>query len=337
MRRLKTVLTVVAVLVAVVVIGWLIGIFGLPTVGIVDVGDWGTVSEERTEIQTEMWVNNPNPIGVAVGSSLRFDYGVRMNGVKVADGDREGIAIQQGNQTKTITTNLRNDRLPAWWVEYVRANETIHTRIDATTTVAAGLRASTTVTRNRTIMKDSAPMIAAFSKTAASVEGEYPRSGPTTLYEIRRGWATWGPVNDTRTVVRFHFLVHNPSTVPVPARPDGLRTTIRMNDVRMLQTTGDEFSAGDLGPDTVLRPGETREIVLSVAMDNEKIDDWFTSHVRRNERTDVAVDLQLVYEDPRTGTEIVLPPGGISYNCRLQTAILVDDRNTSTTCDPPTR
>jgi hypothetical protein len=105
-----------------------------------------------------------------------------------------------------------------------------------------------------------------------------------------------------------------------------------MNDVDVIQTQGTEFSAERAGADTLLQPGETREIVLSVRMDNAKIDDWFVSHVRDGERTAVSVDFQLAFENPQTGGTIALPPGGISYSCRFRTGILVDDQSTATTC-----
>jgi LEA14-like dessication related protein len=254
-----------------------------------------------------------------------------MNDVVLGEGNRTGISIAKGNQTKTVRTDLYNDRLPGWWVEYVRANETIHTRVSATVRASAGLSASHTFTQERTMLDGETPMIDAMSAAASSAEGNYP-DGPATLYEVRRGWATWGEATQNSTVVDFHFRVHNPAPVPVPARPDGLRATVAMNDVAVIRSEGTEFSAGDLGLDSTLQPGETREIVLSVEMDNRKIDDWFVSHVRNDERTDVSVEFQLGFENPQTGGEIVLPPEGITYDCRFQTGILVDGQATDTTC-----
>jgi hypothetical protein len=54
MGLLKKAGAVVGVVVALVAIGWFLGIFGLPSFGVVDIGDWGEVTEDRTEIETEV-------------------------------------------------------------------------------------------------------------------------------------------------------------------------------------------------------------------------------------------------------------------------------------------
>lgn len=327
----KKVGAAIGVVVVLVAVGWLLGVFGLPSFGIVDVGDWGEVTDSTTEVRTELWVKNPNPVGVVVPGSVGVEYGIDLNGVRLGEGERRGIAIRQGNQTKTVTTELDNSKLPEWWVSFVRADETVRTDVEATVTANLLLSASHTFEFERTALENATPVIGSMSAAAEGVEGRYPSRGPT-LYEVRDGFATWGTVDDSTSEVEFHFVVHNPSSVPVPARPDGLRATVAMNGVEMIRTTGGEFSLEDLDRDALLAPGETREVVLAVEMDNGKADEWFASHVRNGERTDVRVNFRLVFEEPRTGTTVALPPGGITYECRVQTAILVDGRETSTTC-----
>ncbi|MFB6088117.1 MAG: hypothetical protein ABEJ85_06310, partial [Haloarculaceae archaeon] len=63
-RKLAVVLLL---LVAVLVVAYFLGIIGVPSTGLVDRGDWGTVTDDRTEIVTTLWVKNPNPVGIALG------------------------------------------------------------------------------------------------------------------------------------------------------------------------------------------------------------------------------------------------------------------------------
>lgn len=323
------------------------GVIQQPTAGLEDYGDWGEVTDERTEVVTTLWVKNPNTVGVTLGDDMRASYGLYLNGVNVATGEKEGISIQSGNNSIPVSTYIQNENIPPWWVAYVQSNETIHLRAESSAHVDAG-PLSTSVdlpTQRQTLLQNSKPVINALSQAAASAEGNYTKSvsveeGPvenqaTVGYEVQRGWATWGDVDTDSTTVHFHFRVHNPSrTVAVPAVPDGLGVSVDMNDVRLLRAQGEEFSPVNVDRDAVIRPGETREVVFEVRMNNTLVDEWFRSHVRNGERTRIETQLQFVY-DVQGSTFRVPEEGGLTYTCDLQTAILVDDQETATDCFKP--
>lgn len=337
---------VVAIVVAAAGGAYYSGAIAQPTAGIEDYGDWGEITDERTEVVTTFWVDNPNAVGMTVDSDVSASSRLYLNGVNLAHGEKGGISIEPGNNTVPISTSIRNDELAPFWAAFVNDDETIHLRAESSATVDAGPLATTVdlPTQRKTLLADETPVINALSQSAAAAEGTYTASmtvdqGPveeTTVvgYEVQRGWASWGTVDERTTTVLFHFRVHNPSeTVAVPAVPDGLGMSVDMNDVRLFRAQGDELSPRNVDGDSVIPPGETRTVVLEVQMDNSKVDEWFTSHVRNDERTEIATQLQLVYNVD--GHTFRLPEDGPKYRCELRTAILVDDRGSSTTCLEP--
>ncbi|MEF8756827.1 MAG: LEA type 2 family protein [Halobacteriales archaeon] len=318
------------------------GVVGTPSAGVADVGDWGEVTESETEIMTTLWVNNPNPVGASV-DDVRADYRVAMNDVTVAEGTKGGVEIAPGNNTVELRTYVRNERLRDWWVAYVRADETI--RMRATGTVTVGTPLGDTEVRlpaqRRTMLEDRTPVISALSEAARDLEGTYTRGvalGGQEVnagYEIRNADARWGSVNRSETVVIVSYDVHNPGDVPVPAVPDGVRADVSMNDVDMFSGGTGAASPRDVATDALIEPGETRTVSLAIRMDNGNVDDWFRSHVRNGERTDVDVRLRLRFTSERLGTTFDVPEVGPAVvDCDLQTAILVDDQTTSTSCGP---
>jgi LEA14-like dessication related protein len=350
----RAVATLVVALVLLVVVAYFLGIVGVPSAGLVDRGDWGTVTEERTEVITTVWVDNTNPFPIALGDGLSADYEVAFNGVALASGEKDAIEVPKGNSTIELRTNLRNDRLPAWWVAFVRANETVAMDINGTLSVDVGPTVSHDIHVEQTALEDSTPIISALSAAANGTRGTYTQSvgsdqvsddvdlnalsdeEVTVGYEVREGSARWGEVTEEQTTVVFEFTVHNPGDVPVPAVPDGLGVTVDMNDVRLFRGESGDLSASSVSPDAVIPPGETQTVEFTVRMDNEKVDEWFTSHVRRDERTAVSTGLQLVFEVPPTGQTVRLPRNSpVTYDCQLQTAILVDDQTTETNCGEP--
>ena len=334
-KILKLGVVAVVAIVALVVIGFLTGVLGVPSVTVEDPGDWGNVSENETEVETTLSVSNPNPIGVTLSSGIDANYFVQLNGIEVVTGEREEIAIPKGDSTIRLVSTIDNQKLVPWWREYVRANETI----DITASGAAEIDAllSTTIEfpeYEQTVLEGQRPVISAFDAGVSSMEGNYTRDVAlgTVGYQIRDASARWGPVSNRTSLVYVDYRIHNPGDVPVPLVPDGFQMAADANDISLFQAGRESMSVQNVDGDALLPPGETRTVTYTVNMSNEQVDDWFVSHVERSEQTTLTIRPQLTFDIARTGNEITIPQDGAGYTCELQTAMLVDDQNTSTTC-----
>ena len=346
MKPIRTVGVIVAAIVLLVAGLYLLGVVRPPTVTVEDEGDWGRVTDDRTEIVTTLRIENPNPIGVSVQKGITATYNVSLNDVRVARGQHTGIEVPPGMSTTTLSTNVSNERIAPWWVAFVRANETVTVSIDGRIRASAfGFTTSRGFpARKRTMLENETPIVDSMTGALSTMEGSYTRrttigTGPvsetvTVGYDVERAWATWGAVNRSSTVLLFHVRLHNPSRrVPMPAVPDGIEASIDVNDVSLVDVRGDGFGTRSVDRDAVIAPGETREVVYVAVVDNERIDDWFRSHVRRGERSTIEVRASFLFEVPRTGTTVRVPGDGqIPYTCEMQTAILVDDQESATTC-----
>lgn len=346
MKLSKAIGSVLAVAIVLLVALYLTGVVRPPSVAIEDEGDWGTVTEERTEVVTTLRVSNPNPVGVSLGEGMSASYRVYLNDVRVARGERTGIDVPRGTSRLELSSYIENDRIAPWWVAFVRDNETLSVRVDGRVRARAfGLTTSAKFpSQNRTMLANETPIIGSMSGAMSSLEGTYTKEATigtgsvsdtvTVGYEVERAWATWGSVNESSTVMLLHVRLHNPSErVPMPAAPDGLALDVEMNDVSMIDVQGDAFGVRSVDRDALLAPGETREIVYVATMDNDRVDDWFRSHVERGERSTMEVRTSFVFESPRTGTTIRVPGDGpVTYTCEFQTAMLVDNRTAGTTC-----
>ena len=351
--RWRWLLAVPVLLLALLAVAYWAGIVGQPTAGVAG-HEWGTVTDDRIEVLTTVWVNNPNPFGAQFGDGLTVEYDVVLNGVTVATGSKTGIDVPAGNSTERLRTTVDADRLPAWWVAFLRDNGTVRADVEADIAVDVGPTVDYSVERERTMLADERPVLGTFSGTAERLEGTYTTTFEldegfrerlraydvrvdevTVGYEVRRGWATFGSVTEEATTVVYHFRVHNPGDVPVPATPRGVDLTVEANDVRLFESDPTAVSLRNASAEDVIRPGETREVTFAVTMDNEQVDDWFTSHVRRGERSTVTARLRLVFDHPFRDQRVRLPvERPITYDCGFRTAILVD-REAGATCGEP--
>jgi len=324
----------VVVLVLGIGVGYLALTFQPPDATVEDEGDWGEVNESSTEVVTTIQVRNENDYAISVGSNVGAEYYLYFNDVRVASGQKKGVNIPKGNSTIELRTYIDNEQLVPWWAEFVRADETIV--MDTNITVKAGLLGQK-FSKNfsldqRRMLEDETPMIDSLSSAASETEGRYTvDAGVDEVgYVVEDGYAEWGEVEGNQTTVLFKFDITNPSdSVAIPSEPDGLRANVEMNGVDLMDVSGDEFEMRS-SPDPI-EPGETRTVVYAVELDNEKIDDWFRTHVEKDEVTDVEVTFGLTFA-AQGQTFDVPPQGGATYTCQFQTGMLVDDQQTDTTC-----
>ncbi|WP_227357417.1 hypothetical protein [Haladaptatus salinisoli] len=315
-----------------------------PSAGVQDFGDWGAVTDQQTEIITTFWTNNPYPIDLTTGKALHLRYSLTLNGVTVAEGTRDRVDLPKGNTTQTQSTYLQNNQMKLWWVNFLRANETIHAtghgHVRITTPVTDWTHQKST---NHTQFENQTPISGSLTQATQRLKGRYVRTqylniGPvrqnvTVGAEVQEAEAMWGRVNQNQTTLLVRFRVHNPSeTIPIIVDPTGLRMRANVNGVRMFRSGSGVLSA-NTAEQTLLLPGETRDIVIPVTMDNDNVDDWFRTHVQNGEQSTIVVRLQLVVDPLGVGKPIRVPSGdGITYRCQMQTAILEDNQVAATTC-----
>ena len=114
--------------------GFVTGALGAPSVADVS-NHFGTVSEETTTIHTDLVVVNPNPIGFGLGD-VTVAYAVDLDDVRIATGEKEGVDVAAGNSTVEMDTEMRNGKIPAWWVSHLRNGE--HSELVVHATVTSG-------------------------------------------------------------------------------------------------------------------------------------------------------------------------------------------------------
>lgn len=362
-RKLGLVALLIVAVVGVLVGAFFAGVLGAPSAGLEDRGDWGTVTDQRTEVVTTAWVDNPNPVGVSVGDAVELSYTLSMNGIGLATGIKTGVSVPAGNDSVRVSTFIRNQELPPWWVQFIRANETIPVYANASVSIDGPVSRTVDLpAQQRTLLANATPVLTALSAAAGELEGEYTAqlsdetlpaqfrtdgaigdvttSTVTAGYEIRSGAAEWGAVTESITTVRFRFRLHNPGEVPVPAAPSTLGLDIEMNEIELFTARANDTELANAGAFTqrggqrFLLPDETQTAVYVVEMDNQRIDEWFKSHVRQGEQTDVQITPKLVFS--LGGAEFAVPEGSpVAYRCGLQTDILVDEQETATDCGEP--
>ncbi|MDS0259723.1 LEA type 2 family protein [Haloarcula sp. S1CR25-12] len=287
-----------------------------PRVQSVD-NSWGTVTAERTEVVSDIRVDNPLLLRLGDGvADVR--YNVTLNGVRMASGVERGVRLGGSDDVVTVRTWLDNDKIQPWWVSHVNRNETTTVRVDPEVRVDyAGVDLpAEEATRTRTVRTDLLEPLNTERNRSVAVFGR-------TALVVEETSARWGEATRARTPIRASTTVTNELPVAVPLTD--VRYTIRMNGI----VVGRGTAAGR----TVIPAESTRQVALRADIDNSKLDEWWVTHRRRNgsSRLSVAFDATVGYRD--VDRRVTLD--GLTYNRTFRTDIFDEESNGSATPGTP--
>lgn len=298
----KLVIAVVGLLVVGGGIGgaFALGVLETPSVERID-NSFGEVNESTTEIQTELVVNNPNPVGGNL--DVAIEYTVTMNGIQMAEGDREGVPIEKGNSTIRFTTYMDNERIPAWWVSHVNEGEYTELSVDAI--VHTGLFGQSVEAPDVT---EDVPtdIIGAFNsdETRELNANREPVIQDPVLY-LNSTSGSWGEVTNESTEIQMEFVLYNPKQYPISVSEIGY--DIRMNNV--------SIGSGQTAKSYTLAPKETTTVEATTVLDTQKLDEWWVSHLQRDQVTELEIDFYMVFDLSAAGGD----PVRIQFDTLTQT------------------
>lgn len=286
-----------------------LGLLGTPSVTGVD-NEFAGVNETQTTIQSDLRVQNPTPIGATLGG-VTVDYAVEMNGIRLAEGTKPGVDVDRGNATLPFTTYMANDRIPEWWVSHVSNGEQTTLTVDASvhsSTLGGSVGAPTV---ERSVETD---MLSQFNSTETRpVNASQPLVSDPVLY-VNETSAQWGEVNESRTPLNLDFRVYNPKSYPVGVSEIGYEIT--MNDVAVGEgTTEQGYAVG---------PKSTETVETTTLIDNARLDEWWVTHLERDQVTDLRIDFyaRLAVTD---GETIRVPLRSLTYTETIETDIFGND------------
>ncbi len=291
--------------VAVVLLG--IAAYGLlavdtPQIQSVD-NSWGTVTENQTEIETAITVENPLLIRVGDGvADVR--YTVALNGVEFATERKDGVQLSGRDDVITVSTSMDNDRIPRWWVTHINRNQTTTVTVDPEVVVLyGGFEApAEESTRSRTFQ----------TQLLEPLNSDEPRQFSAfdrTVLTITETDARWGEATAERTPIDGSITATNELPIALPITE--IQYTIRMNGIVVGQGTAAER--------TVIPPESSRRIDANATIDNSKLDEWWVTHLQRNETTRLSVDFTATVD--YGGVERQIPLDAVSYNRTVRTNV----------------
>jgi len=305
--NLKIAVAVVGVLVASAVGAVALGVVGAPTVEDVE-NRFGDVDDQTTVIHTDLVVNNPNPIGVQLGDT-EINYTVRMNDVPMAEGGGVGLDVETGNSTQQFTTEMDNEQIPPWWRTHINDGERTVVSINASVRTSVLGEREFDVTQEREIETDIIGQFNSDETRPVEADDPPPTASNPLLY-VNSTRADWGRATEQETPIDMQFEVYNPQLEPYVITELGYEIT--MNNV----TVGE----GRSGDTYVIPGGGTETLQTTTRMQNQRLDEWWVTHLQNGQVTDLRIEFYARVELP-SGNTVRVPLDELTYEETIETDI----------------
>lgn len=301
--------------------------FEKPSFGVIDMGDWEEVNEESITVVSEAWINNPNPLGLSVGF-IDIKYSAEVNNITLAEGMIDKVRLNSGNNTQSFETELKQGRIPEWWVSHLQNGE------NSTVSVPVNINTPVTSFEIDAFSKEvSTNITSRIENSLKSIEGNYTGPGIETTrsgftvevrpeIEIRDFKASWGEISEERSEVLMDMKVHNPNQYPIPTPSFGGKADL--NNITLANWSANAEPLTDLAEEGMIAPGENEDLRFKVGLKNQDMDDWLETHVENEEYTKAKIEAQLIFNV--RGEQFKAPAGGMECIIDIQTDILVDDK-----------
>ena len=227
-------------------------------------------------------------------TSVGLRYDAYMNGVCVARSEKKGVSLNRHDTTIHLSAYIDRSSLLEWWRTHVNSGERTRLVIRPHVTVdlpsvdlsafdIAGIGVAPLNGQPFSSISVETPNYTTEFETGIldSIRTDEEMSVSAfgrTVFAVRGVDARWGNADADETTVRLRVGVENPNPFAVGFEDVGY--TVTMNGVRV-----GEGRVGDFRLSARSKTVVSSEAVLR----NERVADWWTTHLRRNERTETEI------------------------------------------------
>jgi len=236
----------------------------------------GEITDSESEILTSVTVQNPNPVSIAL---VAIEADVLMNGERIGKMSSVGNTELKASQVSVLllSTKIDNQKIRGWWMSHIKNGERTEVRIPMNLIFDLGLtKHKYPIVFNSSLKTDILSDLDLVQEELAGLPDE-----PASL-TLKSMNSRFGEVTDKETEVITTLVVAN----RCPVKISGYYYEIVMNEV----TVGEGRVAANFARDSATA------ITFITPIRNDKINEWWVSHLKNGERTELKLNIQPVVE-----------------------------------------
>jgi len=231
---------------------------------------WGPISPDVTSIVTQIVVNGPELSSL----SLSVFCDIYFNNIKMAEGLGEDLIVEKidsGSLVRfTTKINNNNENIAKWWLSHIQNGEKTKVIIQGELIIDLGK------------VNIAYPFSWQNEFQTNMLEGINTEElsnfsfGPFRLQikSLRFGWVK---IATDEVEIRYTIKIHNPGIIPLAPIINRVEYDLSLNRIKMIE--------GSSGVPSIIWPGGTEAVILTTKLDSRKLQTWWFSHIKSDERT----------------------------------------------------
>jgi len=230
-------------------------------------------SFDRTEITTEMLVNNSNLYLLP----LRISCEVTLNEVKILSIAEKELDIRKYGNASLVSfkAEIKNENIIRWWISHINQGE-------------------------QTDIKIKGKLFIPLDKVDIVFPFVYEKNFKTDIlqglnkkdvviirpcnFKIQQFKSKWGKVDFSFTRIEHEITIKNVGILPGQPITD-IEYILQFNRIQMAK--------GEVGLPLLILPGQKRSLSFILKIPNENIIRWWVSHIQNGERTEYSLKYRM--------------------------------------------
>lgn len=263
---------------------------------------WAEITKRYAEIVAEIAVPGRNPVQLRI-DALGVDVGVTLNDVEMTESHDTTIRFANDRTALEARARIDHARVPRWWAGHVGNGERTTVVIEPRITGESVLNplGLDLPIRRHTVETDIPGAISFDDGPSKEMMGR-------TVVALDGVEADWIHVDPETTEMAIAATIRNGLPVALPF--EDLQYRIAMNDVLVGRGRSRE---------TRIPAKSTATVETTARFDHETMREWWPTHLRRDERTEVQVDLEATLDAFGRTRQV-----DYRYSDRFETDILSD-------------
>lgn len=294
---------------------------------------WGEVTPDTTIIYADIWVNNRFPFGLG-SEAININVPIYFYDVQAAQFDLYEISLCKGYSPVDVTATMIQANLPQWWPDFIYHGELLaiciypyvsthifgipistesHVQIEVPIpllseinnkepkTMSIDVASLHKIAQNNIVPDmvhykknyfDDSLLLEIIQSPSEHFMEDFspPLQGAQPILTMESWNLYWGDVTTETTQILGTIVLRNELSVPMPIQ--GLRLGLDMNEIPVVP------NINIIPTEPILLPGESIPLTIDVDVNNDKLVQWWTSHLQQNEETIINVKI---------GVNVILP------------------------------
>ncbi len=259
--------------------------------------EWGPVTSNSTEVITTVVVFNPIPAPIPIKNC---SANITIDGISLGQSAGNNISLKQEAETPVVIyTRIDKDKISDFWAEHLRRGENSTVVIDGNINFDMKVAdysypftySKAVETNILTRLHVNTPVVVEKTYKVPVIGNEITAFKAT----IKSSNASWGKIERDLTELNVRAIIHNDNSYSIPSCK--MVNKVSINEIPL--------AVGESVGSYSFPSNADTEVMATANLKTSLMDQWFVSHLIRNEKSTLKVETAIMFNLPGSVAKVL--------------------------------